>query len=241
MIRALPILIIFMVMMIGSKVLEVLEVVPSMLSVIPLHAAESPKETPKADEAKKEEKPEGKTEGKAEAKTEGKAEAKTEEEIKAEGAKKEAENQELVRTNHEKSIFSPSEVLILQELANRRKQLDQREKEISIKENSLNVIEANIHEKILTLQQLQEKLKFVLSQYEMKEDEKIKSLVKVYEAMKPADAAKIFEKLEMPILLSVSSHMKEAKLAMIFSKMDPSLAKELTIELANFRKVQGID
>ncbi len=81
----------------------------------------------------------------------------------------------------------------------------------------------------------------MLAQYEIKEDEKIKSLVKVYEAMKPLEAAKIFEKLDMPILLSVASNMKEAKLAMIIAKMDPSSAKDLTMELSNYRKVRGID
>ena len=75
----------------------------------------------------------------------------------------------------------------------------------------------------------------------MKENEKIKSLVKVYEAMKPQDAAKIFEQIDMDILLSVAVHMKEAKLAQILSKMNPEKAKELTVELISYRKADGIE
>lgn len=242
-----------MVIMIGSKVLEVLEIVPDFIGVRTIKAAETEESKKEGGEAKKEETPKEESKPKEEAKPkeegeaakteggEGKTEGKTEAEIKAEAAKKELENQELVRANHPKTNFSAAELLILQELATRREQLDQREKEISVKENSLVVIENNIHNKILNLQELQEKLKFVLSQYEVKEDEKIRSLVKVYESMKPADAAKIFEKLEMPTLLSVATHMKESKLAAILAKMDPTLAKELTMEIANFRKIQGID
>ena len=60
----------------------------------------------------------------------------------------------------------------------------------------------------------------------------MKSLVKVYENMKPKDAARIFEKLDMPVLLQVVERMKEQKLAAVLAEMDPGKAKSVTIELA---------
>ncbi len=43
----------------------------------------------------------------------------------------------------------------------------------------------------------------LLAQYNDKEDSKIRSLVKIYENMKAKDAARIFNEMEMPILLEV--------------------------------------
>jgi flagellar motility protein MotE (MotC chaperone) len=58
------------------------------------------------------------------------------------------------------------------------------------------------------------------------------SLVKVYETMKPKDAARIFEKLDMPVQIAVASRMKEAKMASILSQMSADGARALTMELA---------
>jgi flagellar motility protein MotE (MotC chaperone) len=55
--------------------------------------------------------------------------------------------------------------------------------------------------------------------------------------MKPKDAARIFEKLDMETLLLVAERMKERKLAPIMAKMDPTKAKDITEELAQLRQV----
>lgn len=77
----------------------------------------------------------------------------------------------------------------------------------------------------------------LLRQYNEKEDAKIRSLVKIYESMKPKDAAKIFEELDMNILLQVVDKMKEPKSALILAKMDSNKAKELTVLFAQQRKL----
>jgi len=64
----------------------------------------------------------------------------------------------------------------------------------------------------------------------------MKSLVKVYESMKPKDAARIFERLEMDILIDVTVRMKEVKMAAVLAKMESEKARELTVRLANLRK-----
>jgi len=60
----------------------------------------------------------------------------------------------------------------------------------------------------------------------------MKSLVKIYENMKPKDAAPIFEQLDMDVLLDIVDRMKEAKVAPILAQMNPAKAKEVTDELA---------
>jgi flagellar motility protein MotE (MotC chaperone) len=135
--------------------------------------------------------------------------------------------------------MSDTEVEILQNLVKRRQELDARDKDISLRENSLQAIQQNIQGKITELNTLQDKIQTILNEYNSKEDEKLAGIVKVYEAMKPADAAKIFEQMDMNILLDVANLMKDAKLAAILSKMDPYKAKELTVELANRRKLES--
>lgn len=134
--------------------------------------------------------------------------------------------------------MTDTEIDVLQSLSLRRQELDAREKEISLRESSLKVLEQNITGKINELQDLQSKLTVILQEYKNNEDQKIMGLVKIYEAMKPQDAAKVFDQLEMKILIEIADNMKEAKLAQILSKMDPYRAKEVTVELANRRKLK---
>ncbi|MDH5189301.1 MAG: hypothetical protein OEW37_10145, partial [Rhodospirillaceae bacterium] len=73
--------------------------------------------------------------------------------------------------------------------------------------------------------------------YDGQQDAQLASLVKIYENMKPKDAARIFEEMEMDTLLMVTERMKERSLAPIMAKMDPIKAKEMTVELAKMRKL----
>ena len=59
--------------------------------------------------------------------------------------------------------------------------------------------------------------------------------------MKPGDAARIFEELDMAILLDVVERMKEAKTAPIMAKMTPGKAKLLTAELTQRRSLPTIE
>ncbi|MFN7401895.1 MAG: MotE family protein, partial [Alphaproteobacteria bacterium] len=67
----------------------------------------------------------------------------------------------------------------------------------------------------------------------------IRGLVKIYEAMKPLDAAAIFNEMEMPILLEVIDKMSERKVAPVLAGMNPKRARDVTQELAEMRKVRA--
>ena len=53
-----------------------------------------------------------------------------------------------------------------------------------------------------------------------------RGLVKLYESMKPRDAAAIFNELDMPVLLQVLDRMKEAKAAPVLAAMQPDKARQ---------------
>jgi flagellar motility protein MotE (MotC chaperone) len=128
--------------------------------------------------------------------------------------------------------LSPSEIGVLQQLSQRRAALDQRASELDQREVVLQAAEKRIDEKIAKLQDLQKSIAVDVHQRNAEEDARLQSLVKIYEAMKPKDAAQIFDQLSMPVLLSVLKRMKELKTAPILAAMDTGRAKAVTTALA---------
>ncbi len=66
------------------------------------------------------------------------------------------------------------------------------------------------------------------------------SLVKIYEAMKPKDAARIFEQLDIDTILLVAERMKERRLAPVMAQMNPEKAKDITIKLSKQLQVKVV-
>lgn len=139
-----------------------------------------------------------------------------------------------------KREFTQIEIDLLQSLTERRLELEKWADEISIKQNVLHATETKINKKLQELKSLKSEVEEVLAAYQEKEDTKLQSLVKIYENMKPKNAAQIFEEMEMPILLEVVDKMKEAKAALVLAKMQPVKAKEVTTELALRRRLPNI-
>jgi flagellar motility protein MotE (MotC chaperone) len=128
--------------------------------------------------------------------------------------------------------YTRAEVEVLQNLSARRAELDKRARELDLKEKLLSASEQRVSERIAELKSIETNIQTLLAARKDAEEGQIKSLVKVYENMKPKDAARIFEELEMDILLPVAQRMKEAKFALILAQMNPEKAKRLTVGLA---------
>lgn len=135
------------------------------------------------------------------------------------------------------TLLTQTEIDLLQQLAERRKYLETREGEIEMREGLLQAAEARIEKKIAELKLFQETIEKLVKTYDDQQGEKILSLVKIYENMKPKDAARIFEELEMDTLLLVAERMKERKLAPVMAAMNPAKATEITVELSRLRNL----
>lgn len=127
--------------------------------------------------------------------------------------------------------FTDSEIIILQELAKRREMLDARAKEIDKRALQLKVAEDEIDRKIAQLKKYEERLIELTSQYNKKEKENIDSLVKLYTAMKPKDAARIFNTLDLEITVAILKGMKPSTTSTIISQMNSERAQEITAVL----------
>ncbi|HEX3573918.1 MAG TPA: hypothetical protein VHU42_04885 [Rhodopila sp.] len=130
---------------------------------------------------------------------------------------------------------SESERALLQDLRQRRKELDARTDAITARESVLTATEQKLATRIAELQALQKKLEGLDAAQKQKQDAGWQGLVKVYEAMKPKEAATIFNDLQMPVLLQVFDRMKDAKAASVLAAMNPDKAREVTTALAQMR------
>ncbi|MEZ5669597.1 MAG: hypothetical protein R3F55_19585 [Alphaproteobacteria bacterium] len=141
-------------------------------------------------------------------------------------------DREYVTGESETPIYTAEEIAVLQALAVRRDQLAEREAAVEARERQLAAAEARIDQKIVELTDLQARIEALLNDYDAQEDEQLMSLVRIYETMKPKDAAPIFNELEMDILLEIIARMSNIRSAPILARMDPARAQEVTEELA---------
>ncbi len=136
----------------------------------------------------------------------------------------------------EEAGLSSNEIIVLRSLQARREALDERELGITTREGATSAAEARLQEQITELKAVETRIQGLLSQMETKGDERMASLVKTYEAMKPKDAAAIFNGMEDGVLLDIAKAMKPATLAAVLSAMTPKRAEAVTRMLADLSK-----
>src|SRR5215468_6272503 len=127
---------------------------------------------------------------------------------------------------------SESERAILERLQSRRQELDQRAREIEIRESLLKAAEKRIESKVEEMKALEGKAATAAGQRNEQEAARFKGIVTMYESMKPKDAAKVFDRLEMPVLIEIASQIAPRKMSDILGLMSPEAAERLTVELA---------
>jgi flagellar motility protein MotE (MotC chaperone) len=142
-----------------------------------------------------------------------------------------------VMVTQDPTLLTPSEIELLQQLSQRRKVIEGREQELEMRTGLLTAAEIRIEKKIKELENLRVTIANNIQTYDEQQDKKLLSLVKIYENMKPKDAARIFENLDLETLLEVAERMKERKLAPVMAKMNAEKAREMTVELRNLRQL----
>lgn len=121
---------------------------------------------------------------------------------------------------------------MFKDMAARRKALDRREQELVTREALLQAAEKEIDRKYQEMDALRSQIEQLLEDQSEEEKERIASLVKIYEGMKPKEAARIFDTLDLDVLVNVVSLMSERKLSPVLAAMNPERARTVTIMLA---------
>src|SRR5262249_3504407 len=127
---------------------------------------------------------------------------------------------------------SPAERAILERLGERRQELDARARELEMRENLLKSAEKRLDGRVNELKALEAQAGGSAQKREAEDAAKLRALVIMYENMKAKDAAKIFDRLEMLVLIAVVSQIKPRVMADIMAQMQPEAAERLTTELA---------
>ena len=130
-------------------------------------------------------------------------------------------------------ISSAAEVDVLTSLSKRRAALDAREAQIQTEATVLAATEARVDAKIAQLKTLQGQIAALLTQRDAAQEKQVAALVKTYSAMKPKDAARIFDSLDDGVLLPVAQEMKSDVMAPVLAAMNPQAAQKLTLKLAS--------
>lgn len=132
--------------------------------------------------------------------------------------------------------ITSQEVLVLRSLADRRKELDDREAGLETREQAAAAAEVRLQEQIAELKKVESSVQTLLASMDAKRDERMTALIKTYEAMKPKDAAEIFDGMDDKILIDLAKGMKPGNLAPIMQLMQPKRAEALTRMLADLAK-----
>jgi len=129
---------------------------------------------------------------------------------------------------------------LIKDLAQRRTTIEVQEKNIATREAMLKAAQDELDQKFQELLELRKQLQGLLNQQSEEEAERLKSLVRIYEGMKPSDAARIFNTLDINVLLDVMTRMSERKSAPILAAMEADRARMVTIMMAQQKKLPDL-
>lgn len=124
---------------------------------------------------------------------------------------------------------------MLEALRGRRVEVEAREQAAAQREVMLAAAERRLTQRVEELTVLQTRLEALERDRAAREETGLRGLVKLYEGMRPRDAAQIFDELEMPVLLPIVDRMREARASPVVAAMRPDRARALTAELARLR------
>ena len=133
-------------------------------------------------------------------------------------------------------VLSPAERAILERLSERRNELEQRSQDLDMRESLLKAAEKQLEARINELRELESRANSAMQNKAEGEAQRFKNLVTMYDNMKAKDAAKIFDRLDMRVLIEVASQINPRRMSDIMAQMTPEAAERLTIELANRAK-----
>ncbi len=129
--------------------------------------------------------------------------------------------------------LSAAERAILERLTERRSELEQRSRELDVRETLLQAAEKRIESRVTELKDVEARIVAATQKKEEADGARLKSLVTMYENMKAKDAARIFDRLDIKLATEVANLINPRRMSDIMAQMAPESAERLTVELAN--------
>ena len=133
----------------------------------------------------------------------------------------------------DKPPVSAGERALLERLQARRQELDARARDLDMREGLVAAAEKKLAARIEELKQVESQITSATTRKDEAEVARFKGLVMMYENMKPKEAARIFDRLDMSVLLDVAAQINPRRMSDILAQMAPEAAERLTVELAS--------
>jgi flagellar motility protein MotE (MotC chaperone) len=130
-------------------------------------------------------------------------------------------------------IMSAAERAVLERLGERRVELETRAKELDMRESVVLAAEKRLESRVAQLKLLEAQINDAVRAKEEGEAARIKNLITMYENMKAKDAARVFDRLDLRILVDVATQINPRRMSDILAQMSPESAERLTVELAS--------
>jgi flagellar motility protein MotE (MotC chaperone) len=127
---------------------------------------------------------------------------------------------------------SPAEQAILERLQERRAELESRARELEMRESLIKAAEKRLEGRVAELKDLEARINQTVQMKEEGDAARFKNLVTMYENMKAKEAAKIFDRLDIRVLLEVATQLNPRRMSDILAQMTPDAAERLTVALA---------
>jgi len=125
-----------------------------------------------------------------------------------------------------------SEAALVGRLGDRRAELDRREADLALRVSLVEAAEKRLDEKAKELAALEARVAALVDEKQAAEEAGFRAVVSMYETMKPKEAARIFDTLDLPVLLKVARAMSPRKMSPILAAMGARPAEALTVALA---------
>jgi flagellar motility protein MotE (MotC chaperone) len=132
-----------------------------------------------------------------------------------------------------KPLPSAGERAVLESLQQRRQELETRSREMEVRDSLLKAAEKRIEQRLQDLKDAETRISGASAKRDEEDQAKFKSLVTMYENMKAKEAAKVFDRLDLRILVELATKMNPRRMSDILGVMTPEAAERLTIEIAN--------
>jgi len=148
------------------------------------------------------------------------------------------EPKEKPRLPQKASSLNPETLRMIEMIEKKSRELKKREQELLLREENLKLLEEKVR---ADLKKIEEALARSEEQVGIKRDlieKNVKSLVKVYSAMKATEAAPLLESMDEAIAIQIISRMKSKIAGKVLARMNKQVAKTISEKIAGKREKQ---
>ncbi len=124
----------------------------------------------------------------------------------------------------------------IEELENRKKLLDARERDLEERAKGLEIQEKVLREKLKRMEELNRKMAERLDSFKKDHEQRVAKLVAVVEGMRPQSAADYVSNLDADLAVEILARIQTAKASKILNLVDKKIGAKLTEMYTGYRQ-----